>query len=78
MSRVLSPLVTVVAIVALAGSAVAHGVLPTLLGNSINGPFKLLVRPAQIVPSGGPAEAEGLDDWLGSKPALPANWLAVM
>lgn len=51
-SRVLSPLVAAVAVVALAGSALAHGVLPTLLGNSIKGPSKLLVRPAQIVYTG--------------------------
>jgi hypothetical protein len=36
----------------LAGSALAGGVLPTLLGNSVKGPSKLLVRPAEIIYTG--------------------------
>ncbi len=35
-----------------AGSALAAGTLPTLLGNLAKGPSKLLVRPAQIIYTG--------------------------
>jgi hypothetical protein len=35
-----------------AGSALAAGTLPTLLGNWVKGPDKLLVRPAQIIYTG--------------------------
>jgi hypothetical protein len=45
-------LVATVAVAALTGSAVARGTLPTLLGNSVKGPSKLLVRPAQIIYTG--------------------------
>jgi hypothetical protein len=37
---------------AVAGPALAAANLPTLLGNSVKGPTKLLVRPAQIVYTG--------------------------
>jgi hypothetical protein len=37
------------ATVVLAGSALAQGALPTLLGSWVKGPSKLLVRPAEII-----------------------------
>ena len=49
-SRVL--LLTATATITLAGSALAQGALPTLLGNWVRGPSKLLVRPAQIIYTG--------------------------
>jgi hypothetical protein len=52
MRRSLVPVLIASATVALAGSAGAQGTLPTLLGNWIKGPSKLLVRPAEIVYTG--------------------------
>jgi hypothetical protein len=49
--RVLILVVGATIAAAVAGSALAQG-LPTLLGNSPQGPDKLLVRPAQIVYTG--------------------------
>ncbi len=45
-------LLTATATIALAGSALAQGALPALLGNWAKGPSKLLVRPAQIIYTG--------------------------
>ncbi len=45
-------LVATAAVAALSASALAQGTLPTLLGNSLKGPSKLLVRPAQIIYTG--------------------------
>jgi hypothetical protein len=42
-----------------AGSARAAGALPTLLGNWVKGPSKLLVRPAQIIYTGDGSGALG-------------------
>jgi hypothetical protein len=52
MRRPLVLVMTAAAIITLVGSAVAQGALPTLLGNWVKGPSKLLVRPAQIIYTG--------------------------
>jgi hypothetical protein len=52
MRRLLVLLLTATATITLAGSALAQGALPTLLGNWAKGPSKLLVRPAQIIYTG--------------------------
>jgi hypothetical protein len=52
MRRSLVLLLIATATVTLAATALAQGALPTLLGNWVKGPSKLLVRPAQIVYTG--------------------------
>jgi hypothetical protein len=52
MRRSLTLLLVATATVTLAGSALAAGTLPRLLGNNLKGPSQLLVRPAQIIYTG--------------------------
>jgi hypothetical protein len=52
MRRLLGLAITGAATVMLAGSALAQGALPTLLGNWVKGPSTLLVRHAQIIYTG--------------------------
>jgi hypothetical protein len=52
MRRSLVPVLIASATVTLAGSAAAQARLPTLLGNWVKGPSKLLVRPAEIIYTG--------------------------
>ena len=52
MRRALIVVLVAAAAAMAAGSARAAGTLPTLLGNWVKGPDKLLVRPAQIIYTG--------------------------
>jgi hypothetical protein len=45
-------LLTATATITFAGAALAQATLPTLLGNSVKGSSKLLVRPAEIIYTG--------------------------
>jgi hypothetical protein len=66
MRRALIVALVTAAAAVLAGSALAAGALPTLLGNSVKGPSKLLVRPAQIIYTGdGSGILGGLDGGKG-------------